>query len=179
MKNSTNSPEIHLATFGGGCFWSVEHVFRSRPGVLETACGYMGGCIPNPSYEEVCSDRTGHAEVVQVQFDPKIVSYEDLLELFWNSHDPTTPNRQGADVGTQYRSIIFFHTARQEQAAREIRQRLNLQSRFDRPIATHICPAQPFYTAEEYHQRYFEKNPDKKPCTVQGRGMSKPGCGLG
>ena len=145
------------ATFGGGCFWGIEHVFRQQRGILEVRCGYMGGCIPNPSYEEVCSDCTGHAEVVQIIFDPNTVSYRLLLELFWNSHDPSTPNRQGVDVGTQYRSIIFFHTPEQESAALEIKSRLEKQRR----ITTHICPAMPFYMAEEYHQRYFEKHPNK------------------
>ena len=150
---------MNLATFGGGCFWGVEHLFRQQRGVLDVTCGYMGGCVPNPSYEEVCSDQTGHAEVVQVRFDPAVVSYEELLHVFWSIHDPTTPNRQGNDVGTQYRSIIFYHTPQQELSARKIMQKLEGERRFSAPITTHLCPAQPFYPAEEYHQRYFEKNP--------------------
>ena len=153
-----------LATFGGGCFWGVESLFRQQQGVLDVTCGYMGGCLPNPSYEEVCSDRTGHAEVVQIRFDPAIISYEELLNVFWSVHDPTTPNRQGRDVGMQYRSIIFYHTPQQEQSARKILQKLEDERRFPDPVSTHLCPVQPFYPAEEYHQRYFEKNPDKIVC---------------
>ena len=148
---------IEIATFGGGCFWGIEHVFRQQNGVLDIRCGYMGGCIPNPSYEEVCTDCTGHAEVVQIKFDSNVVSYQQLLELFWNSHDPSTPNRQAADVGTQYRSIIFFHTPLQESIANEIKTTLEKYRR----VITHICPAMPFYVAEEYHQRFFEKHPEK------------------
>ncbi len=155
---------MELATFGGGCFWGVEHLFRQRRGVLNVICGYMGGCVPNPSYEEVCSDRTGHAEVVQIRFDPAVVSYEELLDLFWSLHDPTTPNRQGVDVGTQYRSIVFCHTPQQEQTARAVMRQIDAERRFSSPIVTHLCPVQPFYPAEEYHQRYFEKHPDKVVC---------------
>ena len=155
---------MELATFGGGCFWGVEHLFRQQQGVLDVVCGYMGGCVPNPTYEEVCSDSTGHAEVVQIRFDPAVISYENLLEVFWNSHDPTTPNRQGVDVGTQYRSIIFFHTPTQEQSAREMMQRLETQRRYSQPICTRIRPICTFYPAEEYHQRYHEKHPEKMMC---------------
>ncbi len=145
------------ATFGAGCFWGVEEDFRKVPGVTATAVGYSGGTLANPTYEDVCSDRTGHAEVVQVEYDPAKTSYDSLLDVFWNGHNPTQLNRQGPDVGTQYRSVIFFHTPEQEAAARASRERLAKSGKFARPIVTEISPAQPFWRAEEYHQRYFEK----------------------
>jgi peptide-methionine (S)-S-oxide reductase len=145
------------ATFGAGCFWGVEEDFRKVPGVTATAVGYSGGTLANPTYEDVCSDRTGHAEVVQVDYDPAKASYDSLLDVFWNGHNPTQLNRQGPDVGTQYRSVIFFHTPEQEAAARASRERLAKSGKFARPIVTEISPAQPFWRAEEYHQRYFEK----------------------
>ena len=145
------------ATFGAGCFWGVEETFRQVPGVVDAAVGYAGGTTENPTYREVCSDRTGHAEVVQVEYDPEIVTYERLLDVFWANHDPTTLNRQGPDVGTQYRSAIFFHTPDQEAAARASKERLDRSGRFRRPIVTEITPAPAFYRAEEYHQRYPEK----------------------
>jgi peptide-methionine (S)-S-oxide reductase len=145
------------ATFGAGCFWGVEEDFRKVPGVTATAVGYSGGTLANPTYEDVCSDRTGHAEVVQVEYDPAKASYDSLLDVFWNGHNPTQLNRQGPDVGTQYRSVIFFHTPEQEAAARASRERLAKSGKFARPIVTEISPAQPFWRAEEYHQRYFEK----------------------
>jgi peptide-methionine (S)-S-oxide reductase len=143
------------ATFGAGCFWGVEAAFREIPGVVATAVGYSGGHVANPTYKDVCSGKTGHAEVLQVEFDPSRVSYDDLLEKFWDIHDPTTPNRQGPDVGTQYRSAIFFHTPEQEVAAIASRERA--QSETKRPIVTEITLASEFYRAEEYHQRYLEK----------------------
>jgi len=143
------------ATFGAGCFWGVEVAFRNVPGVVDTAVGYEGGTLANPTYEQVCAHRTGHAEVVQVEFDPEEVSYEQLLETFWAEHDPTTLNRQGPDVGSQYRSVIFFHTPEQEAAARASRERV--QEGFDRPIVTEITPAAEFWRAEEYHQQYLVK----------------------
>jgi len=145
------------ATFGAGCFWGVEEDFRKVPGVTATAVGYSGGTLANPTYEDVCSDRTGHAEVVQVDYDPAKTSYDSLLDVFWNGHNPTQLNRQGPDVGTQYRSVIFFHTPEQEAAARASRERLAKSGKFARPIVTEISPAQPFWRAEDYHQRYFEK----------------------
>ena len=145
------------ATFGAGCFWGVEETFRRIPGVRDTAVGYSGGSLERPSYEDVCTDRTGHAEVVEVDYDPSKVSYEALLDVFWDSHNPTQLNRQGPDVGTQYRSVIFFHDAAQEAAARASKERLEKSGRFTRPIATEIASARPFWRAEEYHQRYFEK----------------------
>jgi peptide-methionine (S)-S-oxide reductase len=145
------------ATFGAGCFWGVEEEFRKIPGVAGTAVGYSGGSLENPTYKDVCADTTGHAEVVEVDYDPAAVSYEALLEVFWNNHNPTQLNRQGPDVGTQYRSAIFFHTPEQEAAARASKEALEKSRRFPRPIVTEISPARPFWRAEEYHQRYFEK----------------------
>ena len=145
------------ATFGAGCFWGVEEEFRKIPGVRSTAVGYSGGTLEHPTYEDVCTDRTGHAEVVEVDYDPQRVSYETLLDAFWNGHNPTQLNRQGPDVGTQYRSVIFFHSPEQEATARASKERLEKSGRFPRPIVTQIVPAEPFWRAEEYHQRYFEK----------------------
>jgi peptide-methionine (S)-S-oxide reductase len=145
------------ATFGAGCFWGVEERFRQTPGVISTAVGYAGGSMTNPTYEDVCTDETGHAEVVQVEYDPARVSYEQLLDVFWGSHDPTTLNQQGPDVGSQYRSAIFFHSAEQEQAARASKERLEAAKKFRRPIVTEITPAPTFYRAEEYHQQYLAK----------------------
>jgi peptide-methionine (S)-S-oxide reductase len=148
---------MEIATFGAGCFWGVEVAFRRVPGVPGTTVGYAGGTVADPSYEDVCSGRTGHAEAVQVEFDPSKVSYEALLAVFWESHDPTTPNRQGPDVGTQYRSAIFFHGPEQESAARASKEELEAAKTFHEPIVTEIEPAPPFYRAEDYHQQYFEK----------------------
>ena len=145
------------ATFGAGCFWGVEEAFRQLDGVTDTAVGYMGGHTLNPTYRDVCTDRTGHAEVVQVEYDPERVSYDQLLHLFWENHDPTTPNRQGPDVGTQYRSAIFFHTPEQQAAAQASKEQLERSGRFRRPIVTEITPAGTFYRAEEYHQQYLAK----------------------
>ena len=146
-----------IATFGAGCFWGVEAAFRRVPGVLDAVSGYAGGHTENPSYRDVCTDRTGHAEVVQVTFDPAKVSYEQLLDVFWKIHDPTQVNRQGPDFGTQYRTAIFYHSPEQEAAARKSKQALEASGRFRQPIATEITPAGPFWRAEEYHQRYLEK----------------------
>jgi len=145
------------ATFGAGCFWGVEATFRQVPGVTATAVGYAGGTLPEPTYEDVCTDRTGHAEVVDVEYDPARVSYGDLLRVFWENHDPTTANRQGPDVGTQYRSVIFVHDPEQEAEAKKSKDALEKSGRFARSIVTQIVPAAPFYRAEEYHQRYLEK----------------------
>ncbi len=148
---------MEKATFAAGCFWGVEETFRQIRGVESTRVGYAGGRVPNPTYEQVCTDRTGHAEAVEVEFDPARVSYSDLLRVFWEMHDPTTPNRQGPDVGSQYRSVIFFHTPQQESAARASKDELERSGRFRRPIVTEIVPAADFYPAEEYHQRYLAK----------------------
>jgi peptide-methionine (S)-S-oxide reductase len=145
------------ATFGAGCFWGIEANFRRVPGVLDAVSGYSGGHMENPSYKDVCTDETGHAEVVQVTFDPAKVSYEKLLDTFWQMHDPTQVNRQGPDFGSQYRSAIFFHSPEQEAAAKKSKAALDAGGKFGRPIATEITAAGPFYRAEEYHQRYLEK----------------------
>ena len=148
------------ATFGAGCFWHVEEVFGNTRGVRSTQVGYTGGRLPNPTYEEVCTDRTGHAEAVQVEYDPDEVSYEELLEVFWNSHDPTTLNRQGPDVGVQYRSAIFYHDDAQRETAERSKQRLQASPgrAGGGPIVTQIVPAPVFYRAEEYHQKYLKKH---------------------
>ena len=151
------------ATFGAGCFWGVEADFRKIEGVTSTSVGYAGGHVANPTYEQVCTDRTGHAEVVQVEYDPDVVSYEQLLDLFWRAHDPTQLNRQGPDVGRQYRSVIFFHTPEQKAAAEASKEKIQVNHR--RPVVTEVTPAPPFYEAEEYHQRYLEKK-GLASCTV-------------
>lgn len=161
QKNvSTNQ----LATFGGGCFWCLEAVFESIEGVKAVTSGYAGGRTVNPSYEQVCDGDTGHAEVVQIEFDPAKISYEKLLETFWTAHNPTTPNQQGADVGTQYRSIILYHDEAQKAAAERAKQAA--AGKFPRPVVTEIVPLAKFYKAEEYHQDYFRKNPNARYCTL-------------
>jgi peptide-methionine (S)-S-oxide reductase len=152
------NPDNDKATFGAGCFWGVESAFSRVPGVIGTAVGYMGGTFDHPTYRDVCTGTTGHAEAVEVEFDPARVSYEHLLEVFFRIHDPTTPGRQGVDIGTQYRSVIFYHTPEQEAAAEAYKERLERSGRFRRPIVTEIVPAQTFWCAEEYHQRYHEKH---------------------
>ena len=158
---------MERATFAAGCFWGAEAAFREAAGVVETAVGYSGGHVSNPTYRDVCFGRTGHAEAVQVVFDPARVSYDRLLDLFWDIHDPTTLNRQGPDVGTQYRSAIFFHTPEQEAAARASKARLETAGRFRNRIATEIAPASAFYRAEEYHQQYFEKRDGVIPAAAK------------
>ena len=145
------------AVFAAGCFWGVEEVFRQLEGVVSTSVGYTGGSFPNPTYRDVCSGGTGHAEAVEVEFDPSRISYDRLLEAFWDNHDPTQLNRQGPDFGAQYRSGVFFHTPEQEAAARASRARLAESGRYHKPIVTEFAPASTFYRAEEYHQRYLEK----------------------
>ncbi|MDQ6717714.1 MAG: peptide-methionine (S)-S-oxide reductase MsrA [Gemmatimonadota bacterium] len=146
-----------LATFGAGCFWGVEVTFRNVKGVKEALVGYLGGSMENPTYKDVCTGRTGHAEVVQVEFDPSQVTFEKLLGVFWENHNPTTLNRQGPDVGTQYRSAIFYHSDGQKRIAEESKAQQMASGRFSRPIVTEITPATAFYKAEDYHQRYLEK----------------------
>ncbi len=146
-----------LAIFGAGCFWGIEETFRRLPGVIETAAGYSGGKTENPTYEEICSDLTGHAEVVEVKYDPEQISYEELLKVFWQNHNPTELNRQGPDVGSQYRSVIFYHDEAQRASAEASKEDLNARQVFHRPIVTSIEPAKPFYKAEEYHQQYLKK----------------------
>lgn len=149
---------MERATFAAGCFWGVEAEFRKLKGVTSTTVGYTGGDLRDPTYFDVCTGATGHAEAVQVEFDPAKISYQQLLGTFWSIHDPTSMNRQGADVGSQYRSAIFFHTPEQEVAARRGKELLEASSRYGRPVTTQIGPATAFYRAEEYHQRYFEKH---------------------
>jgi len=148
---------MEIATFGAGCFWGIEVAFRQVPGVTGAVVGYAGGHTANPTYKDVCTDGTGHAEVVQVTFDPEQLNYEKLLEVFWKIHDPTQLNRQGPDFGTQYRSAIFFHSPEQEAVARKSKEQAQASGRFRRPIVTEITAASAFYRAEEYHQRYLEK----------------------
>jgi peptide-methionine (S)-S-oxide reductase len=145
------------ATFGAGCFWGVEETFRRTPGVVATAVGYEGGALENPTYHDVCTDTTGHVEVVEVEYDPDLVSYDRLLEVFWSNHDPTTLDRQGPDYGTQYRSVVFAHDDSQKAAAQEMKERLAASGRFRRPIVTAIEPASTFWRAEDYHQQYLAK----------------------
>ncbi|HEV2494596.1 MAG TPA: peptide-methionine (S)-S-oxide reductase MsrA [Terriglobia bacterium] len=161
---STNHME--KASFAAGCFWGVEATFRQLKGVVSTAVGYMGGSLKNPTYQDVCADRTGHAEAVEVVYDPAQVSYDELLRVFWENHDPTTPNRQGPDVGTQYRSAIFFHTPEQEAAAKASKEKLEKAHVFKRPIVTEIVPATEFWKAEEYHQQYLERR-GLAHCTIK------------
>lgn len=154
------APRIAQAMFAAGCFWHTEEALRKVPGVVSATSGYSGGTKPAPTYEEVCSDTTGHAETVLLEYDPAKVSYERLLEVFWSEHDPTTRNRQGWDVGSQYRSAIFYFTPEQRAAAFAAKERLERSHRYRQPIVTEILPAGPFYRAEEYHQRYYEKHPE-------------------
>ena len=156
-EHATRSSTVEKATFAAGCFWGVEETFRQTPGVVATSVGYSGGTLERPTYEDVWTDRTGHAEAVQVEFDPARVSYEKLLDVFWNNHDPTTLNRQGPDFGAQYRSVIFYHTPAQHAAALASKERLEKSGKHGRPIVTQIVPAAAFWRAEEYHQRYLEK----------------------
>jgi peptide-methionine (S)-S-oxide reductase len=151
------SPAHETATFGAGCFWGVEHAFRQLDGVVDAAVGYAGGHTERPTYREVCTGTTGHAEAVQITFDPSRISYEQLLGAFWDLHDPTQVNRQGPDVGTQYRSVIFVHSPQQEDAARASRSALDASGSLSRPVATEIAPAGPFWRAEDYHQQYLAK----------------------
>ena len=154
MQENTGKEQV---TLGGGCFWCLEAVFEGLRGVERVVSGYAGGDVAEPSYQQVCTGTTGHAEVVQVTFDPSVLSFRELLEVFFGTHDPTTLNRQGMDVGTQYRSVIFYHDDEQKQAALASKERLDASRRFPRPIVTQIEPASTFYRAEEYHQRYLEK----------------------
>src|SRR5690606_4581689 len=159
----TNGAEI--ATFGSGCFWCTEAIFLDVDGVTRVESGYMGGTVPNPTYEQVCTGRTGHAEVIQLTYDPKVITYEELLEIFWKTHDPTTLNRQGADVGTQYRSVVFYHNDEQKRLAEYYKNRLEEEGAFDDPIVTEISPAAEFYKAEDHHQNYYNLNRNAPYCS--------------
>ena len=162
-SQSKNNNEV--ATFGAGCFWCVEAVFQSLNGVDKVISGYSGGHVKNPSYREVCAGTTGHAEVCQIYFDSNVISFEELLEVFWSTHDPTTLNRQGNDVGTQYRSSIFYHNESQKVLAEEYKVALDASEAFPNPIVTEIVPFETFYEAEDYHQEYFDLNPNQPYCT--------------
>lgn len=154
------------ATFGMGCFWCTEALFERLNGVITVKSGYEGGDVPNPTYEEVCSGTTNHAEVIEISYDPSKISYDELLEVFWKSHDPTTLNRQGADVGTQYRSVIFYHSEEQKEIANKYKAELNQTNAFNKPVVTSIVKAEPFYVAENYHQDYFIKNGEQPYCRL-------------
>ena len=157
-KIKTNqNPSLQLATFAAGCFWGVEEIFAKLKGVKKTLVGYTGGTVENPTYQIVCNGKTGHAESVQITYNPEEITYEELLNVFWDNHNPTTPNRQGPDIGEQYRSIIFYHTLEQKLAAEKSLELLEKSGKFTRPIVTQILPVKKFYQAEEYHQKYFLK----------------------
>ena len=160
-KMSANS---EVATFGAGCFWCTEAVFLNVKGVSKVESGYSGGKVKNPSYQEVCKGQTGHAEVTQITFDPSVISFEGMLEVFWNTHDPTTLNRQGADEGTQYRSVVFYHSEEQKKVAEAYKKQLEASHVFKSPIVTEISPFSTFYGAEDYHQNYYALNPDQGYC---------------
>ncbi len=160
----TNQPTSERATFGGGCFWCTEAIFKELKGVEAVTSGYAGGEIVNPSYKEVCTGRTGHAEVIEIEFNPSIISFAELLEVFFATHDPTTLNRQGADVGTQYRSVIFYHNEEQHRVADEIIKQLNDENIFGSPVVTEVSPWTNFFAAENYHQDYLQNNPSQSYC---------------
>lgn len=162
----SRKPEIETATLGGGCFWCLEAVFEQLRGVEGVVSGYAGGHAPHPTYEQVCGRQTGHAEVVQIRFDPRILSYRELLEVFFTIHDPTTPNRQGADVGPQYRSVILYHSPEQKLIAEEVIAYLEAQQIWSTPVVTELVPLAAFYPAEDYHQHYFGRNPHQGYCRV-------------
>lgn len=164
IMNNT-SAKTDTATFGQGCFWCSEAIFERVKGVQSVVSGYAGGHVPNPTYEEVCTGKTGHAEVVQIIYNPDIVSYDDLLKIFWKTHDPTTLNRQGADVGEQYRSIILYHNEKQKEKAEYYKNELEKSGAWENPIVTQIVPFTKFYRAEDYHQNYFENNPNQGYCS--------------
>lgn len=164
MTNELNSSNLQLATFGSGCFWCTEAVFQRVAGVEKVESGYAGGKVKNPTYKEICSGLTGHAEVIRLTYDPNKVSFEALLEIFWKTHDPTTLNRQGNDIGTQYRSVIFFHNEEQRRLAEAYRHKLDESGVFDRPVVTEISPATTFYVAENYHQDYYNLNGNAPYC---------------
>lgn len=164
MVDEKQNPELKKATLGAGCFWCVEAVFQQLEGVETVISGYTGGKIKNPTYREVCSGLTGHAEVAQITYDPQVISFEDILEVFWKTHDPTTLNKQGADVGTQYRSAIFYHDDEQKRIAEMFKKELDRSGAFEKPIVTEISPLEDFYPAEDYHQNYFNQNPEQPYC---------------
>jgi peptide-methionine (S)-S-oxide reductase len=166
MDINKKNNRTEIATFGAGCFWCVEAIYSRLEGVIDVQSGYSGGSVKNPTYKEVCTGKTGHAEVCQIIFNPDVISYEQLLKVFWSVHDPTTPNRQGNDVGTQYRSVIFYHSEEQKKLAEEIREKLDREGIWKKPIVTTVDPFVAFYPAEDYHDDYFEKNPNQPYCSL-------------
>jgi peptide-methionine (S)-S-oxide reductase len=166
MMENNGSSRTEVATLGGGCFWCLEAVYQELRGVEKVESGYSGGDVPNPTYRQVCSETTGHAEVVQVTFDPDLVSYRDILEVYFTIHDPTTLNRQGADVGTQYRSVIFYHTEEQKRTAEEVISEIEAEGIWNNPIVTEVVPLDEFYVAEDYQQNYFRNNGFQPYCQV-------------
>jgi peptide-methionine (S)-S-oxide reductase len=163
---AATKPKLETATFGAGCYWCTEAVFQQTEGVKSVKSGFMGGHVKNPTYRQVCTGKTGHAEVVQIEFDPAVVSYDKLLDVFWHAHDPTSKDRQGADEGTQYRSVIFYHGDTQRKAAEESKRKLDASGALGKPVATEIVPAAEFYPAEDYHQNYYRNNKDQPYCRV-------------
>ena len=166
MSQFESSGQTETATFGGGCFWCTEAIFSSLKGVQSVESGYSGGKTKNPTYKEVCTGETGHAEVIQITFDPKVISFHELLEVFWETHDPTTLNRQGADIGTQYRSVIFYHSLEQKAIAEKYKAELNKENVFNKPVVTEITAFDRFYKAEDYHQEYFANHPNQGYCQI-------------
>ncbi|MCJ0741376.1 peptide-methionine (S)-S-oxide reductase MsrA [Pedobacter montanisoli] len=166
LNADAQKPKLETATFGMGCFWCTEAVFQRLNGVTNVRSGYEGGQVPNPTYDEVCTGTTGHAEVIEMQYDPAKISYEELLEVFWKTHDPTTLNRQGADVGTQYRSVVFYHNEQQKALAEKYKALLNKENAFGKPVVTTIEKAEPFYVAENYHQDYYRRNGEQPYCRL-------------
>ncbi len=163
-EDMTQNNKLETATFGAGCFWCVEAVFQKLKGVEKVTSGYSGGHVKNPSYREVCNGSTGHAEAVQIEYDPNVITYKELLEVFWKTHDPTTLNRQGPDIGTQYRSAIFYHTEEQKKIAEQSKAEMDKSGYFDDPIVTEIEPYKNFFIADDYHQEFYEKNPNQPYC---------------
>jgi peptide-methionine (S)-S-oxide reductase len=170
MKNEKMKPDYHdkieMATLGGGCFWCIEAAFNEIRGVVNVESGYAGGELASPTYEQVCTGTTGHAEVVQVTFDPSVISFREILEIFFTAHDPTTLNRQGADVGSQYRSFIFYHNEKQKEVAEQVIAELNASKIWGNPIVTQVKPFKNFYKAEDYHRKYFDRHPEAAYCRV-------------
>jgi len=168
MEKAEFNPGIHLeiATFGSGCFWCTEAIFERLNGVEKVVSGYSGGHVKNPSYKEVCNGTTGHAKVCQIHYNPEIISYRELLDVFWHNHDPTTLNRQGNDIGTQYRSVIFYHNEKQKKIAEESKKEIERSGAFKNPFVTEISPLKNFYEAEDYHQDYFNNNPNQPYCSI-------------
>lgn len=164
QMNTQNQNKLEIATFGSGCFWCTEAIFERVKGVQKVVSGYSGGTTENPTYNEVCTGATGHAECTQIYFDPSLITYDELLEIFWKTHDPTTLNRQGNDVGTQYRSVIFYHSQEQKQKAEYYKKKLDEEKIWDKPIVTEIVEFKKFYSAEDYHQNYYDNNPYQGYC---------------